>query len=157
MLFNSPGFILLFLPVVLIGFHALNRNGRTQMGLFFLVLSSLFFYSWWNPKFLLLILGSIGFNYAISLALAGQRRGSATSRMLLLAGVASNLVLLGVFKYADFALQNISDLIGREFTSLNLFLPLAISFFTFQQIAYLVDISRHEARPASGCCIIVYS
>lgn len=129
-----------------------------------LVLCSLFFYSWWNASYLPLILTSMLINYAIGTSL-GQvnsvvgRGAQATSRvvssftgkprvsrkMILILGVVFNLGLLGYFKYADFFVANLNEL-GADFSLPNVMLPLAISFFTFQQIAYLVDSYREETR-----------
>jgi len=99
------------------------------------------FYGWWDWRYLPLVLGSIGVNFAIALAL--QRR---PSRPLLTAGIALNLGLLGVFKYADFFLANAARLSGGAPQMLHIVLPLGISFFTFTQIAYLVDVHRRRAQ-----------
>ena len=126
MLFNSPEFVLGFLPIVLAGFFLAGRAGGTRWALCWLVAASLFFYGWWNPKFVLLLAGSIVANYALS-----ERIRRHPSRAWLIAGVTANLVLLGWFKYANFMIQGVLRLHTPE---LDIFLPLAISFFTFQQI-----------------------
>ena len=92
MLFNSYSFIFFFLPAALIGFYLLNRNGHTRRGLTWLVFASLFFYGWWNPVYLILMLGSIGFNYLIgrTLTQSFESRGTA-SKPLLTLGIAANL------------------------------------------------------------------
>ena len=126
MLFNSPEFVLGFLPVALAGFFLVGRLGGTPWALRWLVATSLFFYGWWNPKFVLLLAGSILGNYALG-GLIYRRR----SRAWLIAGVAANLALLGWFKYANFFIHDVLRLHAPE---LDIFLPLAISFFTFQQI-----------------------
>ena len=105
-----------------------------------LTAASLFFYGWWNPVYLLLLGGSIAFNYALGLRLS--KPGS--SRLLLAAGIAVNLVLLAYFKYSGFLTDSLSRITGAAPGVEDIVLPLAISFFTFQQIAYLVD--AHKGR-----------
>ena len=104
-----------------------------------LVLASLFFYGWWNPAYLLLIIGSMLFNYYTGVQLSYRQ-----NRLFLGIAIALNLALLGYFKYANFFVENISDLAGLGWNIEHIVLPLAISFFTFQQIAYLVDAYRRE-------------
>jgi len=127
MLFNSDAFIFGFLPVVLLGFLALARADRRRLGVAALALGSLAFYSWWNPRHLPLLLGSIAFNYVL-----GARLRDLPRRRWLALGVAVDLGLLGYFKYAGFGLEVMG--FGSGFSVV---LPLAISFFTFQQIAFL--------------------
>lgn len=147
MLFNSYSFIFFFLPTALIGFYLLNRNGTTRRGLTWLVFASLFFYAWWNPVYLILMLGSIGFNYLIgrTLALSFESRGSA-SKPLLTLGIAANLGLLGYFKYANFFVSTVNAAFPTGIELPPIVLPLAISFFTFQQITYLVDAWSGDAH-----------
>ena len=147
MLFNSYIFIFLFLPLTFFIYFYLNRKRLTEASKGFLVLSSLFFYSWWNTVYLPLILGSMLFNYIIGTTLSRkEQQKKVAKKQLLLFGVVANLTLLGYFKYADFFITNINLVVGSEFTLLHLALPLAISFFTFQQIAYLVDSYRGETK-----------
>tara|TARA_B100001063_G_scaffold31265_1_gene24305 strand:+ start:17400 stop:18776 length:1377 start_codon:yes stop_codon:yes gene_type:complete len=117
------------------------------------VFSSLFFYSYWNVAYLPLILGSMLFNYAIGNSLAknndekSNKKGFSktfSNKSILIFGIICNISLLAYFKYADFFIENFNFISGTEFNLLNLLLPLAISFFTFQQIAYLVDSYRKE-------------
>jgi alginate O-acetyltransferase complex protein AlgI len=145
MLFNSYSFIFIFLPIVLAGFFLIGSRGHHRIAIAWLVGASLFFYGWWNPAYLGLILGSILFNYAIGVALGGQQQ-LGTGRWLLAFGVAGNLGLLGYFKYANFFVDNIDLFTGADFHLGKIILPLAISFFTFQQIAYLVDAWKGETR-----------
>jgi len=114
----------------------------------FLVFASLFFYSWWNIAYLPLILVSMLFNYAIGRQLSdkGKKDKHKTKKSLLTIGVLFNLGLLGYFKYADFFLTNLNTLLHTHLDLLHLALPLAISFYTFQQIAYLVDSYRSETK-----------
>jgi len=147
LLFNSYTFIFIFLPVTFFLYFYLNRIRLTEASKGILVVSSLLFYSWWNIDYLPLILLSIIFNYAIGSSLARQRVKTGISRrMLLLVGVTGNLGLLGYYKYFDFFLTNINYILGANFQLFHLILPLAISFFTFQQIAYLVDSYRGETK-----------
>jgi len=139
MLFNSYEYLLWFLPATLLVFFALGTRPRLAQAS--LTIASLVFYGWWDLRYLPLILGSIGVNFAIARAL--QR---SPSRALLATGVALNLALLGVFKYADFFLGNVARLTGTAPQLLQLVLPLGISFFTFTQIAYLVDVHRRRAQ-----------
>ena len=145
MLFNSYLFIFVFLPIVLLGFFAIGTRGHHRIAIAWLVGASLFFYGWWNPAYLGLILGSILFNFATGVALGGREPGF-PRRGLLAFGIAGNLGLLAYFKYANFFVDNISLVIGTDYHLEKIILPLAISFFTFQQIAYLVDAYKGETR-----------
>lgn len=135
MLFNSSTFLLLFLPVVLAGYFVWTGVGRRHAAEAWLTVASLFFYGWWNPRYLLLLLASVVLNYLAGLWLA-QRR----SRLLLIGAIAFNLVLLGYFKYTNFVVQALDDVFSVGWTVSYIVLPLAISFYTFQQIAYLWDV-----------------
>lgn len=136
MLFNSYFFLLFFLPVVLIGFYLLSSYTNRNLALAWLVVSSLFFYSWWRPPYLALIIVSIAVNY-----LFGKQIAAATTyrKAWLVAGLAINLAGLGYFKYANFFVDSFNDITGTHVHVAPIFLPLAISFFTLQQIAFLVD------------------
>ena len=145
MLFNSYEFIFLFLPVTFIVYFYLNQKRFTEASKGFLVFSSLFFYSWWNIAYLPLILSSMLFNYVIGNALSkSNSENRVPKKRILIFGVISNVSLLGYFKYSDFFIENINYSFGSSVDLLNLALPLAISFFTFQQIAYLVDSYKQE-------------
>jgi len=146
-LFNSYIFILLFLPVTLFVYFLLNNRKLTLASKAWLVFASLFFYGWWNPIYIPLILGSILFNYGIGVTLSGARHSQ--SRPFLLAGIGGNLALLAYFKYMDFFITNINTLTGGHIDLLRITLPLGISFFTFTQIAYLVDAYRRLAKEYS--------
>ncbi len=134
MLFNSVVFIAGFLPVVLLGFFLLAGTGRQRLAALWLTLASLVFYGWWNPLYVPLLVGSILFNYA----LGGYLREH-PSRLVLGLGVAANVALLGYYKYTGFLLGTLDAAFDLGWTFGDILLPLAISFFTFQQIAYLVD------------------
>jgi alginate O-acetyltransferase complex protein AlgI len=140
MLFNSYPFIFLFLPVVLVGYFALGRVGNLAP-VIWLALASLVFYSVSNWQFVLLLLASVAFNYLIGLLLMTQRLRALPRRAVLAAGVSCDLLVLGIFKYAGFVAANLDALFSTGFT-VNLLLPVGISFYTFTQIAFLVDAYR---------------
>ena len=144
MLFNSLPFVLGFLPVVLVGFHLSCKAGQKSFALLWLIGASFFFYGWWNPVYLWLISASLVFNYSLGREL--HRRNTVTTehqllvkKVLLVLGVSVNLVTLGYYKYAGFFLDNINTLLQSQYSIETIILPLAISFFTFEQIAFLVD------------------
>ncbi|MDA3078038.1 MBOAT family protein [Campylobacter sp. JMF_06 NA1] len=151
MLFNSPVFIFAFLPITFFVYFWLNHKRLSEAAKAFLVVASLFFYSWWNPAYLPLILVSMVFNFTIGSYLS-RNFGSAnlkkqiSPKTLLIIGICGNVALLGYFKYADFFILNTNFIFGTKFEFLKLTLPLAISFFTFQQIAYLVDSYKGETK-----------
>lgn len=134
MVFSSLEFIYLFLPPVLFGFYVLRALRLESAIIWWLVLASFAFYAWWSPPHLLLLCGSIAFNYVVHRTLLVYR-----SRALFIGGIAVNLGLLAIFKYADFLIGNVNGTINLEMTELGLILPLAISFYTFQQISFLHD------------------
>jgi len=134
MMFHTVPFILGFLPVCVAGFFVLGRYFGATVAQGWLIACNLFFYAWWNPAYLPLLAGSVAGNYAIAWKL--QHAGA--SRAWLSGGVAANLGLLAWFKYADFLLH----IAVPAAPALHIGLPLAISFFTFQQIMFLVDTAR---------------
>jgi alginate O-acetyltransferase complex protein AlgI len=140
MLFNASEFLFLFLPLTLGVFLLLTRFSGARAAIAWLTLASLFFYSWWNPSYLLLILGSIAVNFSLSrLISAHTSRLSERARAALLRlGLCVNLGTLAYFKYANFFVDNINFLFHAGFNFEKVILPLAISFFTFQQIVFLV-------------------
>jgi D-alanyl-lipoteichoic acid acyltransferase DltB (MBOAT superfamily) len=141
MLFNSHLFLFAFLPVTLLGFFAFGR--RREWAGIWLALASLFFYGYWNIAYIPLLLASIAVNYAFGVSIG---RGS---KRLLPLGILFNLILLGYYKYAHFFLENIDQLTGAGWQIGKIVLPLGISFFTFTQIAYLMDVYREEAKEYS--------
>ena len=149
MLFNSHEFIFVFLPITFFIYFYLNHKRLTRASKGFLVCSSLFFYSWWNVAYLPIILASMVFNYIIgkSLNKACKNKSKEFSKKTILTfGIIFNLSLLGYFKYTDFLIENFNLAFNSNAELLQLALPLAISFFTFQQIAYLVDNYRQETK-----------
>lgn len=146
MLFNSYIFIFGYLPVTFVGFFLLAKASH-RLAAIWLAATSLFFYGWWNPAFVLLIMASITINYAFGHIVVCLRTASeCKSRMTLAGAIAINLGLLAYFKYANFFIANYSQLVGVELVGVNVVLPLGISFFTFTQIAFLVDAYRGIAR-----------
>ena len=134
MLFNSYIFIFLFLPISIIGFYLIKKINYQNLAVVWLVLASLFFYGWWNFKYLILILISIILNYLFGFVIKKQNK-----KIYLILGIIINLFIIGYFKYSNFFLENINILLKDEFILNQIILPLGISFFTFQQITYLVD------------------
>lgn len=141
MLFNSHIFIFLFLPITLLAFYGFASREAFRQALTTLVFASLFFYAWWNPIYLPLLLASIVVNYTLALGLHKYR-----SKGLLILGIALNLGLIGYFKYAGFFVQSFNDVSGSTHTLQTIILPLGISFFTFQQITFLVDTWSGNAK-----------
>ena len=135
MLFNSPVFVFLFLPLVWLGYLLALRLPWARTGIAFLGVASIFFYGWWNPAFLPLLGVSIVFNYGMGRLLGSPRR----SRGLLVLAIAANLGALAYFKYANLFLSSFASLTGIAAPVLDVLLPIGISFYTFTQIAYLVD------------------
>lgn len=144
MLFNSAIFIFGFLPVVLLVYWGLHRAGKTQAALSFLVPASLVFYAYWNPPFVLLLIASILFNYSFGNIIARGRRKKAALSI----AVIVNLAVLGWFKYAIMLADTLNFMGDFTFDPGDIFLPLGISFFTFHQITYLIDIYRSKITPA---------
>lgn len=143
MLFNTYPFIFLYLPIVLCGFFLIAPRSQ-RMAALWLAVASLFFYGFWNPKFVSLLLASIVFNYGAGY-LIGQAKKKGRSKKLLVGSIVANLVLLGIFKYANFFIATANEM-GGQWRLLDIVLPLGISFFTFTQIAFLVDVYRGIAR-----------
>lgn len=142
MLFNSHIFIFFFLPISLIIYFWLNKMRLTTAGKGWLVFTSLFFYSYWNIVYLPLILISVFVNYIITNSINEydeHRKNFISRKKLFYFGLVFNIGLLGYFKYMDFFISNVNLVLNSQIPLLHLALPLAISFFTLQQIAFLVD------------------
>ena len=154
MLFNSIQFIFIFLPIAVIVYFALNKMRWFKMSTCWLVGISLFFYSYWNIKYLALILSSILFNYAIGQTLLAKDNLKVNKKLLLIFGIIGNVGLLIYFKYFNFLIENINIVFHQQFDFMKLMLPLAISFFTFQQIAYLIDTYKEKT---TECDFLTYA
>ncbi|QKF72668.1 membrane-bound O-acyl transferase, MBOAT family [Aliarcobacter faecis] len=147
MLFNSYEFIFAFLPIVFIVYFYLNSKRMVLGAKIWLVLASLFFYSYWNIIYLPLILLSIFVNYGVGISLVNSDKiRKLSSKTILTFGIVFNLGLLGYFKYTDFFLENFNGIFETNIPLPHIILPLGISFFTFTQIAFLVDAYKKEAK-----------
>jgi alginate O-acetyltransferase complex protein AlgI len=140
MLFNSYSFLLVFLPAALFVFYGLRHFGWLSASVASLTLASIAFYAYWKPPDTLILLGSIGFNFLVSKHLV--RLDGPRSRMFLILGVCGNLSVLFYFKYFNFFVSNVAAAGGFEYAARAIVMPIGISFFTFTQIAYLVDCFR---------------
>ncbi len=149
MQFNSYIFILVFLPVTLAGYFLLNHVGKRKASIAFLILASLVFFAWTDAPCVLILIFSVLFNWAVSRKLFG-RKG------LLAAGILADLGILFYFKYYNFFIDNLNLIFGTGFNTLKLIMPLGISFFTFQQIAWLVD-SYHGETFDESCTFLNYA
>ena len=143
MLFNSYEYIFVFLPSALIIYFFINSQGWLKAAKIWLVIASLFFYSWWSIYYLPLIIISVVINYLLGINL-NKPTLFCSRKNLLIVGLLFNIGLLGYFKYADFFIDNFNFIFTGSIPLLHLTLPLAISFYTFQQIAYLVDTYRGQ-------------
>lgn len=146
MLFNSYIFILFFLPFTLLGYYGLNYLKLYRLSNLFLIGMSLCFYGYFEHRYLLIICGSILVNYLLSRGILYWEKKRRISRLLMILGIGINVVVIFYFKYYDFFLENINAVFGKSFALKNILLPLGISFFTFQQISYLVDSYRGETK-----------
>ncbi len=139
MVFSSLEFIYLFLPPVLLGFLALRALGHETAIVWWLIAASLAFYAWWSPLHLVLLVLSVMVNFALHRHILKTK-----SKAVLTAGIIGNLATLAYFKYADFLISNVNLFPGVDLPALGIVLPLAISFFTFQQISFLCDTYRGD-------------
>jgi D-alanyl-lipoteichoic acid acyltransferase DltB (MBOAT superfamily) len=146
MLFNSFEFIFVFLPITFIVYFLLNKNKLVFFSKAWILLASLFFYGYWNIVYLPIIILSLLFNFYIGQLLSKEKIAFLSKKQLLFLGITANIALLGYFKYADFFIDNYNLFFDSDVSNINILLPLAISFFTFQQIAYLVDSYKQETR-----------
>ncbi len=146
MLFNSPIFLFIFLPAVVAGYVLLSQRSGPRVVLGWLVAASLVFYAWLSPIYLLLLSGVAILNFGLARAIAAQRRIGRTDRVsiMLTLGLAANLAMLAYFKYTDFLIDTANQVLQADLLLQNIVLPLGLSFFTFREIAYLVDSSRGE-------------
>ena len=138
MLFISWNFMVYFLPITVLVFYLIPASFQVVRKVW-LIGASLFFYGYWKVEYVPLLLLSIVVNNALADAII---RATTKARTILTAGVTANLLLRGYFKYTNFAVTFLGHLVQRDFGHFNIILPLAISFFTFTQISYLVDVYR---------------
>ncbi|ALP51932.1 hypothetical protein Tel_01595 [Candidatus Tenderia electrophaga] len=141
MLFNSYVFICLFLPLTVVLFHLLRRRGLERGSILLLTLASLTFYGWWSAQYLLLLIPLMLIDFVIASRMVRLRRQKRTGiKLLLILGVCINLGALGYYKYANFFVDNANTLFNTELFLATIVLPIGISFFTFQKIAFLIDV-----------------
>ena len=145
MVFSSTTFLLAFLPLVAILYYICPRKLRNGLLLVF----SLLFYGWGEPKYILIMLFSTVFDYCNGLAIGHFRsKGRAGgAKAVLVISVVGNLAILGFFKYTDFAISNLNGLLGTAIPALGLLLPIGISFYTFQTMSYTIDVYRGLVPP----------
>jgi alginate O-acetyltransferase complex protein AlgI len=137
MVFSSTIFLFFFLPLVILGYYLLKESYRVS----FLLLTSLFFYAWGEPKYILVMLLSITINYLFGLAIhAARARSGLAAKFLLLMGVLGNLGILYYFKYLNFTLSALNLFLGGNFAGYGIVMPIGISFFTFQGMSYIIDL-----------------
>lgn len=148
MLFNSIGFLFFFLPLTVVVYYLLSNFLSGKWLLLFLSAASLLFYAIGSRRSVPILLASIAINYILANYIA-KYRDTSTAKWLVRAGVCANLGCLAWFKYTHFVVENLNPLLGTHFELASMFLPLGISFYTFKQIAYLVDVSHGDTQPGS--------
>ena len=148
MLFNSPIFLFVFLPTTVAAYIVVRQLAGPRAVLGLLLVASIFFYGWWNPVYVPLLLGLAVFNFVVARGITAYREAGRADRvsLLLTFGIVVDLMVLGYFKYTDFFIETANILFQTDFVLQHILLPLGISFFTFQKIAYLVDASRGEVQ-----------
>ncbi|WP_099468996.1 MBOAT family O-acyltransferase [Konateibacter massiliensis] len=144
MTFSSLPFLFYFLPAVLLLYYVFFFS-RTIKNLI-LIVCSLFFYAWGEPKYILLLLAAIAVNYILGLFIGQAKKRKGLSTFWLVTAVAFNLSVLVIFKYLTFITKNISYATGGKTDIINIALPIGISFFTFQAISYVVDVYRRDVK-----------
>jgi len=145
MLYNSIIFITVFLPIAWIGWYTLQYFGQLRLAKLFVVGMSIWFYGYFHVSYVAILLGSAAFNYTIhALQNWGRRRTGKKSETLLIIGVSCNVLLLLYFKYLNFFVDNLNAATGMDLQVRKILLPLGISFFTFQQIGFMVDTYRED-------------
>ena len=132
--------------MTLLVFYLLRSRSDSQLAYLWLVVASLFFYGWWDPRYLALIILSTTANYFLGARIGGLAEGDPSRRRLLTLGVVGNLASIGYYKYTGLFLGTAASVLDQDWTIPEIVLPLGISFFTFQQIAFLVDAYRGETR-----------
>ena len=152
MLFNSYIFVFVFFPICLIGYYGLLKRGKPETARVFLTVMSLWFYGYFNLSYLLIMICSIAGNYLFYRLLSGESlrlRCDGRKRAVTILAVALNLGVLFYFKYFDFFFDSVNAVFGTDFVLRGILLPLGISFFTFQQISFIVDTYRGEVADCS--------
>lgn len=142
MVFSSTIFLCVYLPLVLLGYYICPKKGRNL----FLLIVSLVFYAWGEPKYVFLMIFSILVNYIFGRLMDKNRGRQKRMKLLLVLSVVIDLGLLSVFKYTDFIITNVNAIFGSSFDLLNIALPIGISFYTFQAMSYTIDVYRDDVR-----------
>lgn len=142
MVFSSTIFLCVYLPLVLLGYYICPKKGRNL----FLLIVSLVFYAWGEPKYVFLMIFSILVNYIFGRLMDKNRGRKKRMKLLLVLSVVIDLGLLSVFKYTDFIITNVNAIFGSSFDLLNIALPIGISFYTFQAMSYTIDVYRNDVR-----------
>lgn len=142
MVFSSTIFLCVYLPLVLLGYYICPKKGRNL----FLLIVSLVFYAWGEPKYVFLMIFSILVNYIFGRLMDKHRENKKRLKLMLVLSVVIDIGLLSVFKYTDFIITNINAIFGSSFDLLNIALPIGISFYTFQAMSYTIDVYRDDVR-----------
>ena len=142
MVFSSTIFLCVYLPLVLLGYYICPKKGRNL----FLLIVSLVFYAWGEPKYVFLMMFSIVINYVFGLLMDKHRSDPKRMKLMLVLSVIIDLGLLSVFKYTDFIIRNVNAVFSTGFDLLNIALPIGISFYTFQAMSYTIDVYRNDVR-----------
>lgn len=142
MVFSSTIFLCVYLPLVLLGYYICPKKGRNL----FLLIASLVFYAWGEPKYVFLMIFSILVNYIFGRLMDKNRGRQKRMKLLLVLSVVIDLGLLSVFKYTDFIITNVNAIFGSSFDLLKIALPIGISFYTFQAMSYTIDVYRDDVR-----------
>ena len=150
MVFSSTTFLFLFLPLVLIAYYNQIIKSLPFKNAV-LIVSSIFFYAWGEPVYVLLMLGSILVNWALGL-IVDKNRENKKSKVALTASVIVNIGMLFVFKYLTFTLENVNAILHTDINTLNITLPIGISFFTFQAMSYVIDVYRGNGEVQKNPC-----
>lgn len=142
MVFSSTIFLCVYLPLVLLGYYICPKKGRNL----FLLIVSLVFYAWGEPKYVFLMIFSILVNYIFGRLMDKNRGRQKRMKLLLVLSVVIDIGLLSVFKYTDFIITNVNAIFGSSFDLLKIALPIGISFYTFQAMSYTIDVYRNDVR-----------
>lgn len=142
MVFSSTIFLCVYLPLVLLGYYICPKKGRNL----FLLIVSLVFYAWGEPKYVFLMIFSILVNYIFGRLMDKHRENKKRLKLMLVLSVVIDIGLLSVFKYTDFIITNVNAIFGASFDLLNIALPIGISFYTFQAMSYTIDVYRNDVR-----------
>lgn len=142
MVFSSTIFLCVYLPLVLLGYYICPKKGRNL----FLLIASLVFYAWGEPKYVFLMIFSILVNYIFGRLMDKHRENKKRLKLMLVLSVVIDIGLLSVFKYTDFIITNVNAIFGANFDLLKIALPIGISFYTFQAMSYTIDVYRNDVR-----------